>query len=92
MEEGQKGFRVVKYVEIEKCQTRGALECVQHEQRLPGIGILVESHWTKKDSSYVAVDGENKILPIPDRETSFSRQSMDLQAPGLPLGLFHGTT
>lgn len=65
MEEGQKGFRVVKYVEIEKCQTRRALECVQHEQRLPRIGILVESHWTKKDSSYTSVDGENKILPIP---------------------------
>lgn len=40
VEEGQEGFRVVKHVQVEKCQARGALECVQHEQRLPRIGIL----------------------------------------------------
>lgn len=51
MEEGQEGFRVVKHVQVEKCQPGGALECVEHEQRLPRVGILVESHWTEKDSS-----------------------------------------
>lgn len=75
VEEGQEGFRVVKHVQIEKCQTRGALECVQHEQRLPRIGILVESHWTKRDSSWLAVDGENEILPVPHCDISFSRQA-----------------
>lgn len=42
MQEGQEGFRVVEQIQVEECETRGALQCVQQEQRLPCVSSLGE--------------------------------------------------
>lgn len=67
VQEGQEGFPVVKDVQVEKRQPRGALECVQHEQRLARVGVLGESREAQKGSGGFDVDGEeekNKIQYI----------------------------
>lgn len=69
MQEGQEGFPVVKDVQVEKGQARGALECVQHEQRLARIGVLVESPETQKDCGGFDVDGEGNTLQILQSES-----------------------
>lgn len=40
VQEGQEGFRVVEEVQVEEREARGALECVEQEQRLACVDRL----------------------------------------------------
>jgi len=42
VQEGQEGLRVVEQIQVEEREARRALQGVQQEQGLPGVGDLVE--------------------------------------------------